>query len=284
MAIIKLEDYSHELVLTAAKEAAAAAMGAPRITPGLTMDTVILTGEDLDPLVRMLKIFAGPDGQYSRFIYGDYLMGKHFMETGEPYAMLLVGAKTSPSELAWDCGACGFATCGEFNCYVRENRGVGLLAYGPSCNWKMIDFGLAMSQASASIYARNIDSRMQGSYGVAAMLLGVMEDMDVVLATSIGPLNRGIWQEWYSRPEMKGSFTQENIYEMLVAAFGFQFAGFAGDGIPLIKRTDDWFWDPYKAGKGPMPEILDVQAQVLEEAGELIFEYQSKRAEREAEE
>ncbi len=274
MPILTEKDYTFELILQAAKDGAAAALGAPRLTPNLELETRIVYGEEIGFMVRLLEIFAGPEGAYSQFIYGDYLMGKRFLEQNEPYAILLIGAKTSPSPLAWDCGACGFPTCGEFNRFANENKSAGMFGYGPACNWLMMDFGIALSQASAAIYAKNVDSRQQGSYGAAALILGMMPGMDAIIANSIGPLNRGVFQEWYNRPEMKGSFDMDKIYEMLIATFAYHFGAFSGDGIPMIKNTDDWFWEPFKAGHGPMPEAVEILPQILEKAGEVTLEYE----------
>jgi hypothetical protein len=151
-----------------------------------------------------------------RFLYGDYLMGKRFLEQDQPYAILLIGAKTSPSPLAWDCGVCGFPTCAEFNRFSNENKSAGAFGYGPACNWLMMDFGIALAQASA-------------------------------------------------------------------ATFAYHFGAFSGDGIPMIKNTDDWFWEPFKAGHGPMPEAGEILPQILEKAGEVTLEYEQWLQERAAE-
>ncbi len=280
MPILSERDYAFDLILEAAKDGAAAALGAPRLTPNLKLETRIVYGEEIGFMVRLLEIFAGPNGAYSQFIYGDYLMGKKFLEEGLPYAILLIGAKTSPSPLAWDCGACGFPTCAEFNHFANDSKSAGMFGYGPSCNWMMMDFGIAMSQASAAIYAKNVDSRQQGSYGVAGLLLGMMPNMDVVLANSVGPMSRGVFQEWYNRPDMKGTFSMDQVYDMLISTFAFHFGGFSGDGIPMIKTSDDWFWEPFKAGKGPMPEATEILQQVLEQAGEITLEYEQWQQER----
>ncbi len=283
MPILSERDYTFDLILQAAKEGAAAALGAPRLTPNLELETRIVYGEEIGFMVRLLEVFAGPKGAYSKFIYGDYLMGKKFMETGAPYAILLIGAKTSPSPLAWDCGACGFPTCTKFNHFVHDSKSAGLFGYGPACNWMVMDFGIALSQASAAIYAKNVDSRQQGSYGVAGLLLGMLPGMDAVIANSVGPLSHGVFQEWYNRPDMKGSFSMDDAYDMLISTFAFHFGGFSGDGIPMIKNTDDWFWEPFKAGKGPMPEAVEILPQILEQAGEITLEYEQWKQEHSSE-
>ena len=274
MPILSERDYAMDMILDAAKDGAAAALGAPRITPDLELQTRIVYGEEIGFMVGLLEIFAGPEGAYSQFIYGDYLMGKKFMEEGTPYAILLIGAKLAPSPLAWDCGACGFPTCKEFNRFARDNHSAGLFGYGPACNWMMMDLGLALSQASAAIYAKNVDSRQQGSYGAAGLLLGIMPGMDAVIANSVGPITKGVFQEWFNRSDTGRSFSMDKVYDMLISTFPFHFGGFSGDGIPLIKNTDDWFWEPFKAGKGPMPEANDILQQILEQAGEITMEYE----------
>ena len=156
-----------------------------------------------------------------------------------------------------------------------------MFGYGPSCHWKIMDYGIALSQASAYIYSRNVDSRVQGSYGVASLLLGCMPNCDVVMGISIGPIEKSIWHEWYNRPEMAYSFTKKEIYDMLMRVFPFHFAGFPGGGNPLIKVNDSWFWNPHLSTIVEAPEILEAQAKLMEEIGEVIMEQETKKGEEE---
>ena len=281
MAIINEEEIKEKEIIEVACGAAVAAKDAPQITGKTEIHTKIFTGEDIKPMVEMLKVFSGERGERSAFIYGDYLVGKKIIESGETHAVLLIGSKFSPSDLGWNCGACGFNSCAEFNKYVNENKGMGMFGYGPSCHWKVIDFGIALSQASAYIYSRNIDSRVQASYGVAGLLLDYLPGCDIVMGISIGPVGKSIWYEWYNRPDLKYSFRKSDVYGALMRVFPFHFAGFPGGGNPLIKVNDNWFWDPHFSAIVNVPEALDIQAKLMEEIGEIIMKYEIKKREEE---
>jgi len=109
--------------------------------------------------------------------------------------------------------------------YFHADMHQGNIRVGADGTLMMMDFGIALSQASAAIYAKNIDSRQQGSYGVAGLLLGMLPGMDAVIANSVGPVSHGVFQEWYNRPDMKGSFSMDDAYDMLISTFAFHFGG-----------------------------------------------------------
>ncbi|NLL17622.1 MAG: hypothetical protein GX262_01195, partial [Clostridia bacterium] len=135
MARIDGREAVRENLLAVAKSVVQAIYKAPTVTGRLKIQTEIITDEDLVPIIEMLGAMA----KINQFVYWDYMTLKENYDRGNPPVLVLAGVDASVSELAWDCGACGFKTCEEFNLYTRENKGMGLIAGGPSCNWKILD-------------------------------------------------------------------------------------------------------------------------------------------------
>ena len=105
---------------------------------------------------------------FSPVMYFDYYSYKYFLDNKEPLPLLLLGADLTTSELGWDCGACGFETCAEFNVYAKENKGQSALWGGPTCNWKLMDFAAACDFACAAVAQYRFDGRIMGTVGAAA--------------------------------------------------------------------------------------------------------------------
>lgn len=110
----------NENLLAVAKIGASAALRAPMMAKSkIRME--IITGEDFLPLVEI----AGIVGEINQFVQGDYVVAKRALEAGTPIVELLIGVDATISDLAWNCGACGFDTCAEFNRYGREHKSRG---------------------------------------------------------------------------------------------------------------------------------------------------------------
>src|SRR3989304_1208048 len=95
----------NENLLNMAKVGAAAALRAPKIAKS-KIRVEIITGEDLLPLIEIIGIA----GETNAFVHGDYIIAKKAFETGTPIVELLIGVDATVSDLAWNCGACGFDT------------------------------------------------------------------------------------------------------------------------------------------------------------------------------
>jgi len=88
--------------------------------------------------------------------------------------------------LVLDCGACGYATCEEFN----SANGVEDDFKGPNCMLRLLDLGIALGSAVKTAQIHNVDNRIMYRVGVAARRLGLMES-DVVMGIplSVGGKN-----------------------------------------------------------------------------------------------
>lgn len=107
-------------------------------------------------------------------------------------ALLLVGL--AKSNLAgYDCGACGYASCKEFEKNRQMNdrpMGYG----GPHCVMRMIDIGCALSSAAKTASLLNVDNRVQQRVGAAARALGLIE-ADVVMGIPVGVYGKSIFHD-----------------------------------------------------------------------------------------
>ena len=136
--------YSQEHLLEVAKSIVLAIHKAPQITGRVPIETEIIWGDDLVPILECMEQTA----RVFRFVAVDYETIRRCYEKGEPPVVIYIGGSVGRSELAWNCGACGFDTCKEFNQYSKDMGGGGLLG-GPSCNWKAIDYGIVCDWACA---------------------------------------------------------------------------------------------------------------------------------------
>lgn len=84
-------------------------------------------------------------------------------------AVLLIGL-LSHKGAGLDCGACGFASCAEFN----EQSSTGDFD-GPNCAIRMLDLGIALGSAAKTAMEHNVDNRIMYRIGVSAKRLGMMK-------------------------------------------------------------------------------------------------------------
>jgi len=258
MAVLDGIKAANENLLVAAKIGAAAALNAPKLA-NTQIKMEILTDEEVAPLIEILGII----GETNAFVSGDALVGKRALEAGTPIIELLIGVDGTTSDLAWNCGACGFNTCAEFNRYSRENRGAGAFFTGPNCCWKNFDFGMAQSWAAAAIAEMGVECRCQASYGFAGLVLGYLEGCTIATAVSIGPAGESIW---YDRRDLTGSFTMKEHEQFMMNTLPQLYVAFCGGGFPLLKHRPDWAAEPlfWKAKEDPefMAKQEDIRARV----------------------
>jgi uncharacterized ferredoxin-like protein len=234
MAIYDGKEATHEYLLEITKACAVAAAKAPTLTNSLNLRMEIVTGEDLDPMIDVLETF----GKTSTFQMHDAVAFKAMREKNVLPPVLLLGADLCDPVL-WDCGACGFPTCGEYIKFVKRNKGIGIGAYGPSCIWKVIDFGMAADYACAAAAMHRVEARLLFSMGAVSMFLGRLEGSSFVLGLPVGPV--GI-NNWFDRESWVNSFSYiQRIMGQLAGGPSLSMA-FSGGGYPVIKTKQDW-WD-----------------------------------------
>ena len=236
MAIYDGLEAAHDHLLDIAKACALAAAKAQTVTHRLGLRAEIITDEDIDPMLDVL----GTLGETSAFQLHDAVAFKHLAEQGRMPPVLLLGADLTDPVL-WDCGACGFPTCGEYIKYVRRNKGVGVGAYGPTCVWKAIDFGIACDYACACAAQHHAEARILFSIGALSLLMGRLEGTSYVLGLPIGPVGQNLW---FDREAWKNVLSFDQRMTTQMAGGPSLSMAFSGGGNPFLKTKQRWWEDP----------------------------------------
>ncbi|MFZ5645098.1 MAG: DUF2148 domain-containing protein [Bacillota bacterium] len=257
---------AQEHLLDVAKSMVQAAYKAPLTTGRIKLHAEIVTGEDLVPIIELM----GAVSKISQFTAWDYITLKESYDSGYPPVLVLLGADATVSEMAWNCGACGFPTCKEFNVYAKENRGGGVGGEGPSCNWKIMDLGIISDWAAASAWSHNVDNRVQGSTGSAAAMLGYLPGTSGIIGISIGPCKELVW---YSRESLHRKFSYEDHVKTMFRTIPTNFMAFAGTGKPAFKSSDRWWEEINYINWGSQPEAEERFYEVFMEMAEIVDKY-----------
>jgi len=260
-------------VLQVAKLCAAAAYKAPQLTAKLEIKTEIITGEDQEPIIEFFKEVS-PISPVMGF---DYETLKHFRENGDPLVILLIGADLTSCELSWNCGACGFETCAEFNKFARANKGRGSLWSGPSCSWKTMDFGAACDYACAAAAQYRFDCRAMATVGAAASGVGYLPDCSAHIGIPIGPAGDFVY---YSRQQNMKKFSVESHRENLLRSAPTNWLSFPGGTKPSLKHQDNWWAEPvYPTFEKASPEEMQFVEETMAKVNSVSEKYAPKIAE-----
>jgi uncharacterized ferredoxin-like protein len=230
---------AYESLLDVATHVIHAVRHAPQITGRLEVKTAIVTGEDLLPLIEFLEL-VGEDHELVPWM--DHMTYRKAYDEGKPPVVVLMGADLTKSASGWNCGACGFTTCAEFNKHSKLTHGLGLQCYGPSCMLNVLDMGIACDQACAAASKYDIENRIHTTVGLSALHLEYLEDVSYILGLSLGPLEE-FW--YYNRPCFTDIWDTEfhhSIMDNLRTLFPIMFQSFTGSWHPAIKSYDKW-WD-----------------------------------------
>lgn len=258
MARIDGKEAAREAVMTAAKLAVAAAYRAPQVTGRLALKTEIVTGKDLAPIVEYFEAIV----PVSPVMYFDFQSLKHFLNSDDPPPILLLAADLTRSELGWDCGACGFTTCADFNAYAKKHRSSGTLWAGPTCNWKLIDFGAACDFACAAVAQYRFDCRAMGTVGKAASGVGYLPGCSVHIGVPIGPAGDF---NWFSRSQNVKTATKEMHMDWMTQTSPTMWQAFPGSTKPCIKNKQNWWQDMEYVKFEPLSEEqMTAVAETLE--------------------
>ena len=234
------KNMAYEGLVDVAKHVIQAVRHAPQITGRLEVKTAIVTGEDLLPLIEFLEL-VGEDHELVPWM--DHMTYRKAYDEGKPPVVVLIGADLTRGTSGWNCGACGFATCAEFNKHSNLHHGLGLQAYGPSCMLNALDMGIACDYACAAASKYDIENRIHTTVGLCALHLEYLEDVSYILGLSLGPLeefwfyNRPCFTEIWDR-EFNDSWTMGRMRTL----FPIMFQSFSGNFHPAIKSYDKW-WD-----------------------------------------
>jgi len=158
------------------------------------------------------------------------------------------------NEIGFDCGACGFKTCREavINQQNRLNETGGepwgWLMKGPSCIWRLVEFGISVDWAAAAAHRNNIESRVAMIPGTAFLRMGHLPGCSMIVVVPLGPCK----ERWYFEPssgreEFRPFATARRGQMLQFPPLWIRFTG-PGRDYPRrgMKTKDDWWNPPYE--------------------------------------
>lgn len=227
-----------EALVDVAKHCLHAVYHAPQIDAPIGIKTAIVGGEVLEPIIETLE-FLGDDELVP---WMDGITYRKALEEDTLPVVLLIGADLSQSHAGWDCGACGFPSCAEFNKYSRANYGMGRASFGPNCMLNILNYGLVCDWACAAAAKYKVENRIHTSIGLVSQLLGYLEGCSVTLGLSLGPVKE-LW--YYNRPAFTERWDREFHetfwFPLLRRLFPVMLQSFTGSPHPPIKSYDKWW-------------------------------------------
>ena len=270
MAVYDGNRMAQEQLLDVAKLCAQAVLKSPQITGRLKFHLKIITGEDLEPIMGALAAL----GKIDLFNMASAMCWTRTYYEGNPPVLLLIGANARHSDLNWNCGACGFNTCGEFNRYAEKTEPDPLLmGDGPTCHWLNLDYSAACSYACATAWHHNVTNRIEIASGMAARHIGYLPGCNYVLGLPLGPCED---LYWYSRTAFQDLVSYDMFMNNFMEVFPSHFAAFFGSGKNEIKWKDDWWNGPKYRGLEP-PRDPSVSEELLQEAIEDVAKAREKK-------
>ncbi len=151
-------------VINAAQAMCAAARTAPK-TKGIdTIETLVLTDDEVFELAKDMERLGEELG------YGFFLRDAENVRWSG--AVVLIGCKYQSNGLGEACSFCGFKGC------------AGCEAAGGVCVFNPMDLGIAVGSAVSLAADLRMDNRVMFSVGKAAMLAGILSE-DVKCAVGI---------------------------------------------------------------------------------------------------
>ena len=167
MSRIKDEKAESEGTLAVAKAMAVAARTAPKARGEDAIETLIVSGEDLDALAEAMEKHGQKSAIHDAF-------KRDANNVRKSHAVLLIGLRDlGPKKMAkpLNCGGCGYQNCKGF---LKAEKKQGYDFPGPVCLFQAMDLGIALSSASSVAARFYEDNRMMYTIGGAARKLGWM--------------------------------------------------------------------------------------------------------------
>lgn len=260
MAIFDGNVAAQEHLLETTKLIAQAVLKSPQMTGRVKIKMEIITGKDLEPMMAALMEL----GKLEAFNFMSYMAWNTLYRQGTPPVLLLIAADIRTSDLNYDCGACGFPTCGEFNKYSKSVEPLDrYMMQGPMCHWKLMDFSAACSWACAAAWQYNITNRIEAASGMASAAIGYLPECSIYVGLPVGPCED---LYWYSRRIISesGMISHKMWSEIMMMNYPFHYATFPGSGRPEVKAGDRW-WEnlKHRALKTVDPKELEERAKMV---------------------
>ncbi|MEM2102176.1 MAG: DUF2148 domain-containing protein [Candidatus Bathyarchaeia archaeon] len=189
MPIIGSVEGEKDALLQAAKLMLISARTAPKSAGIDDVLAVVVYGQEKDAIVAEMEKIAE-----ERKIWGFYRDSQNLRDS---VAVLLVGVKGA-KKFGLNCGACGYATCDEFERVAKTM--VGLDFVGPNCVFKLLDLGIALGSAVKTASVLNVDNRIMYRIGTAAKRLNLLPEASVVMGVPLSVKGKSIYFDRPTKP------------------------------------------------------------------------------------
>lgn len=164
------QDIRNENIKDIAKMLMTAARTAPKARGTDNLELAVATDNSIVELAEKMRQLAVERNM--EFLNRD---AENILNCG---AVVLFGMKISP--LGLNCGACGFATCGD------KPKNV-------PCFFNANDLGIAIGSAASLAADMRVDSRVMFSVGQAALELNLMPECSMILALPLAVKGKSIF-------------------------------------------------------------------------------------------
>ena len=161
--VIDSKKAEEQAVLNLAYGICAAVRTAPKARGVDHLETMILTGEDMEKLSAEMRRIGQSFGDAGSFFVRDA------GNVDKSKAVVLVGAKYETRGLSERCGLCGFGSCGACS------------EAGAACVFTSLDLGIAVGSAVSLVTDNRVDSRIMFTIGKAAASLGYLGEYKLIM-------------------------------------------------------------------------------------------------------
>jgi uncharacterized ferredoxin-like protein len=170
-----------EALFIAAKLMLISARTAPKTSGKDDILTRIITGEQKDQIAQKMMAIGR-----KRKIPG---FKRDAQNVKDSQAILLIGV-TGTKSLRLDCGACGYATCEEFE---KAHKRLGNDFTGPNCLFKLLDLGIAIGSTAKTASTLNVDNRIMYRVGAAAKMLTLLPEATVIMGIPLSAKGKSLY-------------------------------------------------------------------------------------------
>ncbi len=181
MPIIKGDEGEREALLHASRLMLVSARTAPKSGGVDDVLTVIVFGREKEALAEEMDKIAE-----ERKIEGFKRDAKNLRDSE---AAVLIGVRGTKS-FKINCGACGYATCSEFD---EAEKMAGRDFLGPTCIFKALDLGIALGSAVKTASLLNVDNRIMYRIGTTARRLNLLPEATVIMGIPISAKGKNIY-------------------------------------------------------------------------------------------
>lgn len=181
MPVVTSEESEREGLLQASRFMIVSARTAPKSGGRDDVLTALIYGWEKDSLAMEMEKIAD-----ERDISGFQRDGRNVRDSD---AVVLIGIR-GVKKYGLNCGACGFATCSDFEEAEKMN---GQDFTGPTCIFKALDLGIAIGSAVKTAMDLNVDNRIIYRIGVAARRLNIMPEASIIMGIPVSAKGKNIY-------------------------------------------------------------------------------------------